>query len=315
MALAAIINPIDTSEALLFYYEKVEDTYSLAVRHSSVSGGRDQYFENRNTIGTRVKPPPSDLAVTSFLGLVRVFGISKIPKVVKSADPDIAVISQLSPVVNPIDKPSAATVQPGDYSAISACGSVTNTGYVSFLKEVGGVVSLVNYTINKSVSPTHKTVDVTAAAYSKLASIVVKGKPWVFFQNKAGKYLYYHNILAGETFRIPTTGMAEQGTHLAVALSPDNSILFLYYRNQDGNIARTWLHNGKWAPEEVAAEDAMDDDSAIAVVNHEKNLHIYFWNNGDVIHDVNDLPDESQLGASHAAGFHAVRAVPAESAE
>ncbi|KAL7805238.1 hypothetical protein V8C44DRAFT_341229 [Trichoderma aethiopicum] len=312
MALAAIINPIDTSEALLFYYEKVEDTYSLAVRHSSVSGGRDQYFENRNTIGTRVKPPPSDLAVTSFLGLVRVFGISKIPKAVKSTDPDIAVISQLSPVVNPIDKPSAATVQPGDYSAISACGSVTNTGYVSFLKEVGGVVSLVNYTINKSVSPTHKTVDVTAAAYSKLASIVVKGKPWVFFQNKAGKYLYYHNILAGETFKIPTTGMAEQGTHLAVALSPDSSILFLYYRNQDGNIARTWLHNGKWAPEEVAAEDAMDDDSAIAVVNHEKNLHIYFWNNGDVIHDVNDLPDESQLGVSHVAGFHAV---PAESAE
>ncbi|KAH0499226.1 hypothetical protein TgHK011_006431 [Trichoderma gracile] len=305
MALAAIINPIDTSEALLFYYEKVEDTYSLAVRHSSVSGGRDQYFENRNTIGTRVKPPPSDLAVTSFLGLVRVFGISKIPKVVKSTDPDIAVISQLSPVVNPIDKPSTASVQPGDYSAITACGSVTNTGYVSFLKEIGGVVQLVNYTINKSVSPTHKTVDVTAAAYSKLASIVVKGKPWVFFQSKAGKYLYYHNILAGETFKIPTTGMAEQGTHLAVALSPDDAILFLYYRNQDGNIARTWLHNGKWAPEEVAAEDAMDDDSAIALVNHEKNLHIYFWNNGDIIHDVNDLPDESQLGVSHAAGFHA----------
>ncbi|TFB06506.1 hypothetical protein CCMA1212_001849 [Trichoderma ghanense] len=305
MALAAIINPIDTSEALLFYYEKVEDTYSLAVRHSSVSGGRDQPFVNRNTIGTRVKPPPSDLAVTSFLGLVRVFGISKIPKVIKSTDPEIAVISQLSPVVNPIDKASVANVQPGDYSAISACGSVTNTGYVSFLKEIGGVVQLVNYTLNKSGSPTSKAVDVTVAAYSKLASIVVKGKPWVFFQNKAGQYLYYHNILAGETFKIPTTGMAEQGTHLAVALSPDESILFLYYRNQDGNIARTWLHNGKWSPEEVAAEDAMDDDSAIALVNHEKNLHIYFWNNGDIVHDVNDLPDDDKLGVSHAAGFHA----------
>ena len=89
MALAAIINPVDTSEALLFYYEKVidnrpswqtcfeltknpknDDIYSLAVRHSSVSGGRDQLFVNRNTIGSRVKAPPSDLAVTSFLGLV-----------------------------------------------------------------------------------------------------------------------------------------------------------------------------------------------------------------------------------------------------
>ncbi|KAK1240854.1 hypothetical protein MKX07_006287 [Trichoderma sp. CBMAI-0711] len=304
MALAAILSPIDTSEAWVYYYEKIEDTYSLALLQSSVSGGRDQEFKNRNTIGSRVKPPPSDLAVTSFLGLVRAFGIAQIPKAVKSTDPAIAVISQLSPVVNPIDKVSAANVQPGDYSAVAACGSTTNTGYVSLLKEIGGTVNLVNYTINK-LSVTSKAVDVTVAAYSKLASIVVGGKPWVFFQNKAGQYLYYHNILAGETSRIPTTGMAETGTHLAVTFSPDNSILFLYYRNQTGIVARTWLHNGKWSPEEAAVEDAMDDDSAIALVAHEKNIHVYFWNDGQIVHDVNDLPDESQLSVSHVAGFHA----------
>jgi hypothetical protein len=65
---------------------------------------------------------------------VRAFGIAQIPKAVKSTDPAIAVISQLSPVVNPIDKVSAANVQPGDYSAVAACGSTTNTGYVSLLK-------------------------------------------------------------------------------------------------------------------------------------------------------------------------------------
>ena len=58
---------------------------------------------------------------------------------------------------------------------------------------------MINYTLNKSASPTNKAVDVTAAGYSKLASITVKGKPWVFFQNKSGQYLYYHNILAGES--------------------------------------------------------------------------------------------------------------------
>ena len=99
--------------------------------------------------------------------------------------------------------------------------------------------------------------------------------------------------------------MAEKGTHLAVAQTPDESMLFLYYRNQDGNIARTWLYNNKWSPEEVAAEDAMDDDSAIALVVHDKNLHIYFWNDGDIIHDVNDLPDDSQLSVSHVKGLRA----------
>ena len=58
---------------------------------------------------------------------------------------------------------------------------------------------MINYTLNKSASPTNKAVDVTAAGYSKLASITVKGKPWVFFQNKSVQYLYYHNILAGES--------------------------------------------------------------------------------------------------------------------
>lgn len=70
MALAAVLNPIDNKEALVFYYSRQQTRNNLAVNSYSVTGGSDLFYADRNTSDGGVKPPPSDIAVTDFLGQV-----------------------------------------------------------------------------------------------------------------------------------------------------------------------------------------------------------------------------------------------------
>ncbi|KAF7555547.1 hypothetical protein G7Z17_g2088 [Cylindrodendrum hubeiense] len=284
MSLAAILNPIDPEHALVFYHSSQKGRYNLAVHQLSVVCKPSFAYRDRNTADGRIKSPLSDLAVSNFLGLVRVFGIANIPNDFTSSNPE-AVITQLSPTFNPVDKPSTALVQPGDFSSIGSCGDA-NEGYVSFIKEIDGNPHLVTYTITNSKS-TAENKDVGTAKYSKLAAHIVNGKPWVFFQHKNGSHIHYKNG--------SDTSCAE-GSHFAVTHgASEPSLMFLYYRNTDGNVARVWCKDDKWSSETEVSSHHIDEGSAIAVVAHEDNIHVFFWNDGQIVQEVDDMPSDDDL--------------------
>ncbi|KAH8689864.1 hypothetical protein BGW36DRAFT_364604 [Talaromyces proteolyticus] len=288
MALAAVLDPVTKSSAAVFYYSQVKDRYNLAMRLFSLVGGSDSKYTDFNT-SKSTATASSHLAAANFLGAMRVYGVATIPKVDTAPGDTTEVITQVSPVFNPVDKPSESRVQVPARVPLAVCevtkGSVS-TGYMSYLKEIDGRLQIVTYTITSSRS-TSRITDRGLHAQSKLASCSILQKPCLFYQG-SGKDVNFYNLTDGSTTTVKNTGGMALGSQLAATTVGD--AIYVYFRTDDNKLVRVQGSGLKWTGQQEVSSHEINADSNISLVVHatpegETDIHHFFWSGTEPIHE------------------------------
>ncbi|KAN0066794.1 hypothetical protein V8E54_015083 [Elaphomyces granulatus] len=302
MALAAVLDPVEKNSAVVFYYSQINSNYNLAMRLFSLTGGSDSKYTDFNTANSSATPS-SALAAATFLGDIRVYGVASVPKVSTSPGIKVDVITQLSPVFNPIDKPAEFRVQVSPRVPVAACQVTVKsqiTGYVSYLNTLESRLQIVTFTVTSSKN-TPSNYDPGLYAQSKLAACAIKEKPYIFFQNSNKQVQYYGD---GSTTTVKNTGGMALGSQLGATTI--GNVIYVYFRNNDNKLVRVQGEGSKWSAEQGVSSHEINADSSIALVVHktsdgESNIHHFFWSGTDIIHESIGAEEQMMAAASEMA--------------
>ncbi|KAK6524176.1 hypothetical protein TWF694_005836 [Orbilia ellipsospora] len=294
-SVTAIINPMNTSETLLFY---CTDTYNLAVEHRALnqSAQSTEYTDNNVQNGNITQP--GDFAVVRQNNVIQCYGVTNFT----GGDGKVAnVASGISPSINPIDQivntkgsPPSSPALTGTYSALAATTDGTFNDYVTFIgpnPANPALPQLIEYSINinaTSFQP-YPTASVQILPQTRLAICYRTDDPnhnrFILGQmNSGGNPIGYMSTDEGAMNPIKGTNNASAGNPMAVttAKNPEGQMnMYLFYMDNGNNLNKV-IYNGtkkRWGdPNQVA--NNVQIGSGIAVVNDGTSCYAFYAKTG-----------------------------------
>jgi len=294
-SVAAIINPINTGEALLFY---CTDTYNLAVEHRGLSQHAQSTTFDDNNVATGRITQPGDFAAVLHNSEIICFGITNFT----GGDSKLAnVASSISPSINPIDAiqntkgtPPSSSALTGNFSALAASTDGQFNDYVCFIQPNptnASLPQLIEYTmnINSSSYNIFGTASAEILPSSRLASCFrtddSNGNRYIFAQSSVqGNPLVFMSTDTGFPNQIPQTNNASAGNPMAVTTTTNDTgkmDMYLFYMDNANNLNKI-VYNGTsqlWGPPKQVANN-VQAGSGISVINDGKKCYAFYARTG-----------------------------------
>jgi len=290
-SVTAIINPMSTHEALLFY---CTDTYNLAVEHRALDQSAQSTSYTDNNVQNGNITQPGDFAVVRQNNIIQCYGIINFT----GGDGKLAnVASSISPSINPIDQiintkgsaPSSNAIT-GVYSALAATTDESFNDFVSFVQPNPAntaLPQLIEYSININATSyqTFTTASVQILPQTRLTTCYRTDDPnhnrYILGQmNSGGNPIGYMSTDAGTMNPIKGTNNASPGNPMAVTTatnSDGNMNMYLFYMDNANNLNKV-VYDGstmQWGdPKQVANNVQMG--SGIAVINDGAKCYAFY---------------------------------------
>lgn len=254
----ALINPLSTSEALLFY---ATEHQNLALEHRPL--GSDDYVEfqdQQNPTPLGWVKQPGQIAATKHERGVMVYGFRT-----AAGDGGAATnyVSLLSPVPNLLSSYKSKTAFAGTWSSLSAVTDEQSFDYIYFFRDEANPADptkpfpvIVEFTANiksKGVRPSDLE-GVPKEAFpganplreSRLASIYDESPDFgkrrtVFFQRQDSPSIWYQHTGSTGPVEIEDSSNARLGTPMCLVKSPgksDTRTVYLYYIDNTNKLKR-----------------------------------------------------------------------------
>ncbi|MCJ1434526.1 hypothetical protein MMC27_003895 [Xylographa pallens] len=268
-SVAAIINPLNKDQALLFY---CADTYNLAVEHRALVQSAQSTTYNDNNIATGNITQPGDFAAVYHNNEITCYGITSFT----GGDGKPAnVASSLSPSINPIDAitntnglPPSSSALTGNFSALAACSDQQFNDYVCFIQPNpanAALPQLIEYSME--IDTTSNKIFTTASNQllpsSRLTSCFRTDDPnndrYIFAQSSiSGNPIVYLSTDNGFPNDVPLTNNASPGNPMAVTTatnSSGNMNMYLFYMDNANHLNKI-VYDGtarSWGPPKQVA--------------------------------------------------------------
>jgi hypothetical protein len=290
-SVTAIINPLNSSETLLFY---CTDTYNLAVEHRALNQSAQSTAYTDNNVQNGNITQPGDFAVVRQNNLIQCYGITNFT----GGDQKLAnVASSISPSINPIDQitntkgiPPSSPAITGTYSALAAATDGEYNDFVSFVVPNPlnpALPQLIEYSINvdqTSYQP-YPTASVQILPQTRLATCYRTDDPnhnrYIIGQlNSGGNPLAYMSTDDGTMIQIKGTNNASPGNPMAIttATNADGQMnMYLFYMDNANSLNKVVYDGTKqqWGdPNQVATN--VQIGSGIAVVNDGSKCYAFY---------------------------------------
>jgi len=272
-SVAAIVNPLDTKEALLFY---CSDNSNLALEHRIL--GSEQYDKYHDNGSSDVAGPictPGQFAAVRHNDVVTVYGITNVT-VNKQTN---TYVSLLSPIINPIaDCTTSDAVT--THSALAAISDTVND-YVYFLQDNKDTSqSIIEYTFDADPSGSGQPIAYAhpragtqlAACYNSTAAT-----RFVFYQNVAKTTdIWFARTDTENENRITESNILDGSAIAALEVlnaTTNKMMLYIYYINGDGELTRfdfdeasnTW--SGPWMVVGAADSERVKSRGLVGAIN------------------------------------------------
>jgi len=272
---AAISNPLDATEALLFY---CTPQCNLALEHRPLGSTQYvAYIDNGSPKSQGLIAQPGQFAVVQHNKTVCVYGLINTLDGVNK----VTLVSILSPTINPVAPYSSASAVT-TYTALAATGDGGVNDYVYFLQQnpsTGNPV-IIEYTFDADPTGGSNPLEFChPAADTQLAACYDKtgGFRMVFFQNISTdrQDIWYTRVDQGTENFIQETSNVEDGTPLAAITRYEtvgdttNPTVYLYYVDRDSTLTRVSFDEraGQWSsPSAVKGANSVPASSGLAVV-------------------------------------------------
>ncbi|KAF3906803.1 hypothetical protein AA313_de0209123 [Arthrobotrys entomopaga] len=288
-SVTAIINPLNSSEALLFY---CTDTYNLAVEHRALNQSAQSTTYTDNNVQTGNITQPGDFAVVRHNNLIQCYGITNFTG---GDGKSTNVASSISPSINPLDRidvtkgiPATSNAITGTYSALAATTDGEFNDFVTFIRpdiSNPAVPELVEYHINLDVPAIaeYESASSLILPSSRLATCYRFDNPdnrYILAQLKsAGNPIGFMKTDEGTMTPIKQTNNAAPGNPFAVTttMNAETNIMsiYLFYMDNAKNLNKVIYNGSSWGePKQVA--NNLQDGSGIAVINDNINCYAFY---------------------------------------
>ncbi|KAE8356855.1 hypothetical protein BDV28DRAFT_41596 [Aspergillus coremiiformis] len=314
MALTAAQNPMNPSEALVFFYSlrEIEDKNgtkmltNLGIQRRSLHQGRDYEYRDFNIHNSPLREQPSGLAIGYYNGAPRVFGFSRADPSKQPEPNEDFIVTQVSPTWTPINKVDGEYVKGKWLPPIAVISDVAgDAAHVFYLAPTGttGQASLVTYILDKNL-PQFQTYDIKAVSTSMLAAVKNRksGSRWVFFQSsESPELIKYYDLETDTQTEISNikcwANSPLAATHINLRDEGDmKEPLYLYYVHPNQRIVRVKYEYGQdvWRTSSISQVNnrrvpAQHLWISVVPVDATRIDVFYFENSGELVQLSDDL--------------------------